>query len=269
MGDWPLFGDGPQYSIATGAWTAVAASNNTKGAWVELSASTPVAAQGILVQMGGVGGAATNVLFDLGVGPAGSEIVILGNFLQNYNVNACAYRAHALFLPIGIPAGTRLAIRSQGALKAGVAWVSINLVAGGLLFPMPLSQIDTYGANTGTSGGTSIDPGATINTYGAWVQLSASCNDLKMLFMAIGSQNNTGTSAALWRVDVGIGAAGYEYAVISQLELGSGITGAVCPPSMGPFPVHIPAGTRIAVRAQCSINDATDRLFDIVLYGMR
>jgi hypothetical protein len=34
------------------------------------------------------------------------------------------------------------------------------------------------------------------------------------------------------------------------------------------FPVSIPKGSRVAARAQCSINDATDRLIDITLIGL-
>jgi hypothetical protein len=34
------------------------------------------------------------------------------------------------------------------------------------------------------------------------------------------------------------------------------------------LPVSIPAGSRIAARAQSSINDATDRLFDLEVIGV-
>jgi len=40
------------------------------------------------------------------------------------------------------------------------------------------------------------------------------------------------------------------------------------PPVLGPFPVAIPSGSRIAARAQCNISDATDRLFDVAVYGV-
>jgi len=41
------------------------------------------------------------------------------------------------------------------------------------------------------------------------------------------------------------------------------------PMTVGYFQRKIPAGTRIAARAQCSGTDATDRLFDVLLYGFQ
>jgi hypothetical protein len=40
------------------------------------------------------------------------------------------------------------------------------------------------------------------------------------------------------------------------------------PNTVGPLPVDIPAGTRIAARMQASITDATDRLMDVIVYGI-
>jgi hypothetical protein len=40
------------------------------------------------------------------------------------------------------------------------------------------------------------------------------------------------------------------------------------PPMSGPFFVNIPEGVRLSVQAQCSINDASDRLFDAIIVAL-
>ena len=68
---------------------------------------------------------------------------------------------------------------------------------------------------------------------------------------------------------IGIGAAGSEKIVAADLTARSSSITDEVRPSFIALPVAIPAGSRIAVRAQCSITDATDHLFDIALYGFR
>ena len=84
---------------------------HTKGAWVELIASTSKKAIGVAVTFS----CAENpyrYLFDLGIGAAGSETVLIPNiYLRIDGINAIC--STTLFLPCFIPAGTRISMRFQ------------------------------------------------------------------------------------------------------------------------------------------------------------
>jgi hypothetical protein len=70
-------------------------------------------------------------------------------------------------------------------------------------------------------------------------------------------------------MDVAIGASGSEKIILPNLFMTTHTTSDEIAPSVfGPYSVYIPSGTRLAVRAQCSITDATDRTFDAMIYGI-
>jgi hypothetical protein len=273
MSDWSLLGDSNQYAAvgalaASSAYTSTTAhaSANTKGVWVEAIAATLIRGS-LIIQPGrsGVG----DLLADIAVGAAGSEQTILSNLLFSTPTVNSFRQMWTLFLPIDIPIGSRLAIRSQATTAASTATLPLYIVAGGFGVCPSLSKIDTYGADEADSGGTSIDPGGTVNTKGAYSELSASCNAMKMMFLAIGSKLNATYLTSGWLVDIAVGAAESEQIIFPDIYLGSCSSINIFPRYIGPFPVNIPAGTRIAIRAQCATNDASDRLFDAVVYGMR
>ena len=115
-----------------------------------------------------------------------------------------------------------------------------------------------------------MDPGATANTKGSYAEITSSTSyDTRMLLIAFGGQGNLIRTNCRWLVDIATGSAGSETVIIADLAVGShNIGDNVLPAYIGPIPVHIPAGTRIAARCQCDITDATDRLMDIALYGI-
>jgi hypothetical protein len=71
-----------------------------------------------------------------------------------------------------------------------------------------------------------------------------------------------------WYIDLAIGAGGSEQIIMSNFLATCG-TGVDMPFITGGFllPFFIPAGTRIAARAQCNVNTAGDRTFDMNLWG--
>lgn len=242
---------------------------DTKGSWVELVSSLPQDVVGFILSIV-PSDPGINSLMDIGIGASGSEQVILANYLIDSSVSSNLTGLHYLYVPLALPAGTRVALRSQEGVSYGFG-MSIGFTGVGPTFLSPAGfQIcDTYGANTGDSGGTSVDPGASLNTKGAWVQLSASCEDINYLIVSLGGQENSARTACWWAMDIGIGGAGSEIVVVENLiARASGIVDEVKPAVMA-FPVNIPAGSRIAVRSQCTINNAVDRIFDVILYGFR
>lgn len=283
MGDFPLIGDGQRYlsptSLAASRGTTVTpnASANTKGSYATLSsaANNVQHSSGILLHIAIGIGVETDYLVDLAIGAAGSEVVIAENLLV-CGASSSGYRVavYAFHLPVQIPAGVRIAARCQAlGASSGALHVNCSLLAQGLLPSSPLSRVTTYGADTSDSGGVSVDPGGSANTKGAWSQLAASTRPAGLLVVAFGNQANIARSAGNFMVDIGVGAAGAEVVVIPNLALkasasGAGVTIALEPLVFPPLPVAVPAGARLAARAQSNNTDATDRLLDVVCYGI-
>jgi hypothetical protein len=133
-----------------------------------------------------------------------------------------------------------------------------------------LGVIDTGGIDEYDSGGTLVTPSASIHTKGAYstITSTALCN-YSGVIVAFGSQNNVARTDATWLVDIAIGAVGSEKVVIDNIPVSVNSTAnLVCPGATQFIPVSIPGDARLSARAQCSINDATDKLLDVVIYGV-
>ena len=91
---------------------------NTKAAWSQIVAATVRDHNALMIALGGqaLGKAAADYLFDIGVGPAGAETVIIGN------INAITSAADDSPNPpwrgpfyVSVPSGSRLAVRAQSS----------------------------------------------------------------------------------------------------------------------------------------------------------
>ena len=201
-------GDSAGTSISAGA-------NDAKSAYVQLIASTAFQASGIWLGIYCVGNG-VDYLLDLSFGAAASEVDVLSNFLFSSKSTG----ALNLFIPIVVPAGTRLAARAQTSnASASIIKVTATLAASTFMSGDLLgTRITTYGANTTDSGGVQIDAGATANTKGAWVEVEASTDfHHKALCMAIGSSSNTSQSTTDFLFDIAVGAGGSEVIMLANL----------------------------------------------------
>lgn len=102
---------GAVLASTTGTTVATHASNNTKGNWVELSASCNKLDM-LIISAADVTDIGGNYLIDIGVGAAGSEVVVADNIPMrtNGNVNPAF---GLIYLPLSIASGTRISIRAQ------------------------------------------------------------------------------------------------------------------------------------------------------------
>lgn len=252
---------------SNGITITAAGAANTKGAWTTLLAATAAQADAIALSFVITSTGARDYLVDLGIGAAGSEVVIVPNVLVS-NSTASFIGVSAL-LPIRLAAGVRLAARCQSSAGAATLQVSGQLFAGGWPLANAATVCTAYGVSTGSTRGTSVDPGAVINTKGAYSQLTAATTAAcTAVVVAIGSQQNGVRTNANHLVDIATGGAGAETVVIPNLVLvQDSVDDVVKPQLFGPFPLAIATATRIAARQQCSINDATDRLIDVAVYA--
>jgi len=274
MADWALRSGGKKDTVgevaSSSSMTVITASAtaNTKGSYTQIVASTAFDSTWMMLIVRGFG-TSRGFLLDLAIGAAASEKVIISNLLLGSSGNGCLPGTYGPF-PISIPAGTRIAARLQSTTGSSTAQIEVVLGASGFADDAPLGIVTTYGADTSDSGGTQVDPGGTINTKGTWSEITSSTSrEIKALCIAIGNQSNSAPGNASWLFDIGIGAGGSEKVVLADLYLVTTSSfAAQLIPNAFAFPISIPSGTRLSARAQCVINDATDRLFDVALYGV-
>jgi len=268
MGDWPSDAYGfaarstgnPRVNKQTGG------SGNTKTTYQEVIASTPFDGYALVTfHMAD----SSDFLFDLAIGAEGAEVVILSNLIGSCPGTALYETSPDLLIPILIPAGTRISYRLQSYGASLWSNCAVSIVRAGNFSGVKSCQfITTYGAATADSGGTSIDPGGSALTKGAYVQITAATTArTKGLILGIGGQRNTTRTTCYWYLDVAIGDG--DEVIISDYYIACRSEGdLVAPVRSCIIPVDIPAGTEISVRASCSITDATDRLLDVVLYAL-
>lgn len=247
-------------------------SNDTKAtSYTTIISSTAFDAQAIMLNVGRESSTAgIQFLMDIAIGAASSEQDIIQNYLYSRGNNESA--DNSILLPIQIPSGTRISGRVQCSSGNSSLRVTAHLFGGDLWAPGGLARVETCGAVTADSGGTGIDPGGSANTKGAYSSalIASTSFDYKGFFVCIGGNKNSVVAALTRaRLDIAIGAASSEQVILPDYQIVCGTAGDAYMPGVSPFlPIPIPAGSRISARAQSSNTDATDRLFDVVLYGV-
>lgn len=250
-----------------GATVSAPAAQNQKGSWYEIASALTYPAFGFYLHIAERNSLPQDALLDVAIGAAGQEQIIIPDLLHT-TIRAPVW---VYYFPIYMPAGVRVAARVQSTAADRVFDVVLNTVSAEFMAGYPLGgSVTTYGANAADSGGVTVDPGGTAHTKGAWSEItSATTRPMRQVLIVIGGIANTTKTACTWLIDVGVGASGSETVLLSNLFTRTNTTtDEIAPSIFGPFPVSIPTGTRIAARAQCSIIDASDRLFDMCIYGI-
>jgi hypothetical protein len=250
-----------------------ASSTYTKGSWTQLIAATVYDASWIRVTICGEGQAGRQVAVDIGIGSSGSEVPIVNNLgMGSYGTNQVTY-----FFPFSVPLGTRISARlSSSSTSDNAQAIQIHLFADRYMSPGVVSAIDTYGFSNTTNLGTLVDPGGTANTKGAYSQITAAtsndCAGFMLMFDTQGIGSGVGNHVVDFLVDLAIGTSGSEHVVLpnwlaisycydSKNYFPNGVTPYI--------PMQIPAGTRIAARAQASTTLSPDRQLGLTLYAVR
>ncbi len=258
-------------------------SAHTKGVWVSLGTATFDAQQ--LMILFGAATVNQSFLLDIGIGPNTSNVeTVISNLMFEGAFwsagDGGGFTGAMMTIPLNLIRGTadtdEIFVRCQATLDGAVVFVAALVMAQGFLPSQTPQRNATYGAVTSDTGGTEVDPGGTVNTKGSWVELVASTSfDHVFLNLGVGYQNKQSrTQTPSWLADIGIGASGSEVVLIPDIYLfrdsggdGTSGQGTFTVQNVGPFPVGIPSGTRLSVRAQCNNATVNDREFDAILYG--
>lgn len=266
-----LFDPGPTESggavgASTNGATITGGGSNVESAWVEMESATPREYAGLLLMVsGGASYSRRNALVDVGIGGAGSEVVIVPNLYFKTGDAATTPIVSQIFIPISIPSGARLAVRQQNTGNATFN-ICVVGVSKGFLQADSYQAADAIGADSSDSGGTLTDPGATANTKGAWAQLTASAPECSCLLIGLGKTTPGNLTSCRHLVDIAIGGAGSEQVIIADLFT---VTHGDIQNHPIFLPVKIPAGARVAARSACSSNTAGARELDVALVGFR
>lgn len=250
-------------ATSTGIVLAASPTAHVKGAWTQLIAATAYQTAWLLAIASSTSNAGQS-LTDIGIGPAGGEVVVVADLFYDHIDNSLI-RPTSWLLPVTIPRGARLAARSQPVVGTAVALLAIMLLAPTIASPTGLGLVQTGGANPEATRGTPIDPGAVANTPGAWIELmAASAHPYRWLCLDLGFGGATTSSGLRWLFDIAVGPPGSEQIVLPGLMAGYNvpIPGSHC------LPCAIPAGSRVSVRAACTSALATGRIIDAVLHGV-
>lgn len=258
------------FNVGTVIQVPSAAAGGTKGAWTAIITSLDFDCDYLMVSMGWGSGTRT-YLADIGVGGAGSEVAIVTDIPCESSNSVCPQGISQVIVPAKIKAGSRISARvniSGATTKQISMW--IVPIAGGYIGQYNYQQCTTYGT-TSTPALTNIDPGGTINTKSAWVQLvAATTADIKGLIMFFMKTGTPPATSPDWKVDFGIGAAASEQILIPDYYVSCSTQASQVPhPSNTPIiPMEIPEGTRLAMRAACSMNTSGTRTLDVAVMGL-
>ena len=219
------------------------ASAHTKGAWVQLVASTAANADVLILNVACAANATnTAALIDVGIGASGAETVIIPNLaVGGSDGNGSWY----ITLPVKIPAGSRLAARSQTVRTGGVNIAVRAVLQSSAKYDDAPTTVDVIGTSTATSEGVAT---VTNNTY---VELTSSSSQEYNAVVVVPSLTSTSTGATQLLVDLATGASGSEtIAATHRLQTNTAEACSYRNPALlagyaaGPFP----SGTRFAVR---------------------
>jgi hypothetical protein len=226
----------PLVSVTTGD-TA-----HTMGAWTEMIASTAADA-GLLVLYAspGANGVDSRTLVDIGVGAAGTEVV---------KVPALPVGGHTspypTVIPLSVPAGSRVAIRTQGGVISRATNWGLHLYDVPDTATSSDGTVDVYGADTATSLGTYV-----VSSSG-WVQMTASTTRAYRALVVVPSVNGMTNPVNNSYLRMGAGSSGAEtelarvyYQASNTENLWTSTTYAN--PLFTSATAGVPAGTRLCV----------------------
>lgn len=255
---------------STGTTLTTSSSANTKGSWAALGAATGFAYEGITVYLCG-NNAAANYMVDIGIDDGAGNNFVLVEDLYFAAAKQASEHNLALNIPVHVPAGALLEARAQNSVAAAntVRCLVVGHSANPGGFPGYSRAVRLF--TPASSRGINVDPGGSANTKGSWAQITASTPaDVAALFGVVGFNGDvTRAAAAEMLLDVGIGAAAAESVLLPNVQFGWNLTwDGPNDVFFQPVAAPIPAGTRIAARAQCDVTTDGDRDIDLALYGL-
>jgi hypothetical protein len=238
---------------ATSLLTAVTAgAANVVGTWVVMHTNTAFPVSGFDITLGkvGIATAATNTqtLLDVGTAPTGaaanSEVPIAQDIAIGGALAFASWR-----LPLSIPIASRISVRIRSVVASKSVTMGMMVYGGGMGVESGY-RATTYGQVTATSRGTVLTAPTSINTVEApWTVLSAATtSSMRWMLVGLTAPNNAVATAADLLVDIGVGPAATEAAVLTDIPCSVSANEDIACPRPLLFPVSIPTASRLVAR---------------------
>jgi hypothetical protein len=245
------------------------ATANTKGSYVQVSASCPIDACAVLVQIisNPQGVNQTLIAMDIAIGAPGSETVIIPNILVDTGAQGGQTEFSAKF-PIQIAKGTRIAARSQTNIAAGANYLTlqVDVFDGEFTKSEGFGIADAIGISGSPLLGTSVVPNALSTVNGAYSPLIPSTIvNYYGFVMNMDMRGVPGGDLAYW-VDLALGPPGSEVTIFPHFMFVAKASSMLCP-NTSFISMFIPAGSRIAARCASSTTGDTHTI-GVGLYGV-
>jgi hypothetical protein len=264
MGDFPIL-DNLTYAYQDNIQVSAPNSNNSKGSYVQLTSSLSDNIS-LFYLISAYSSYNQRFLVDMAIGAAGSENIIIANI----PIQAFAYNSSGVYpihFPFRLKQGVRISFRCQSDYKNS----KINMGILGLKYNTlseSFQSCDTMGTVTGSSRGTSVDPGGTADTYGSYTEIvsSTSRNYKSLLVFALPTYTSGLTCTRT--VKIALGAAGSEIDIAQRCICGQNSIydyGVHSYPWVIPF--NVKSGVRISAAAKCS-STSTGRETYVSIIGL-
>jgi hypothetical protein len=222
-----------------------------KGAWATVIAATEFDARALLVQIIGPLIAELS-LFDVGIGPAGAEVVLVAD-IGNIPMAGEESGNQSFIVPMVIPAGARLSTRVQWAgTTASTCGVGLKILGPTVRTSEPgLSRAVTYGAIPASTNVVRLTA-ASIGVKGSWIEITPATTAPMRHMVVLITLAEFVTSNQAWLLDIGIGSAGSEIVLVPDLVGFNSNFISAARPCVFSFPCYLPAGTRLSARVKLS-----------------
>lgn len=254
---------------SAGVNVTASATPHTKGSWSQLVANSGARSLGIMVWLdnSAVSNTNTSILLDIGIGASGSETVLIPDLAAGYALNPSVSNAsHFYYFPLFIPAGSRIAARSQAVIASDVVTCRVNLFQRPSGFGWVGARVTAYGVDAANSRGTVLSCGN--NTYGAATAVSGStANPIRHMQMGVQGAGRTGLAdlRQLYEVRVGSSAT-IAGPLIGNTDTGAESTGfAHANEQLAAMTFGLPAGVDLRV---AGMQNGTAANMDAIIYGV-
>jgi hypothetical protein len=248
-------------ATAPGTLVTADVTSHTKGAYAQLVASTTRDWFGFWLSCtnSAATGADSAQLLDIAIGGAGSEVVILNNWLAGARGSAAFASLEGQYIPLYIPAGTRISARNQSLISADTVHVTVVGQYGTSNIAQVFNCCDTYGVDTADSGGTAHTPG---NTGAESTDATIGTTDKAYGAVSLGVTLGSGVTAGgnlinHWEFTDGTNTFAEWYSTCDSSETIHG------PYPTTPFWGSIPSGQALQVQAECN---STGQIHDVAFY---
>ena len=272
---------GSTYRVPSGAVTAStsltpvpshATTAHTKNAtYTELIAATAYDYHWLEINAG-LASYSQQVLLDIAVGAASSEQVILANLQYHGSQSSIQPKGGNYLFPIFVKAGSRISATCQS--DSGTQGNTAIAITGHINSPIgggggSGSFVETIGAVTASSIGTTVTPSTTAHTKGALQEIGTFTYGVRWLIVSAGVAGSGSYSDQSLLVDLYVGATSGAAQPFAEniFFCGAASGDLLFEPNRG-FPCKIPAGSKIWCKGQSTIGNNIDRLFDVILYGV-